>query len=122
MAERTVRVWRCLSCGESVPPDHGAEPGLRGHTRSEHAPSCDGNCRDCPVPVSCGPVVETHATLADSAVEAKLRYVEARLARVREMHEASGSLNHDNAALVRAEADAWAVLFTPTPEAPDADA
>lgn len=50
-----MRRGTCHACGERVTIDHGS-PGAYGHTRSEHDPQCDGTCRHCPVPISCGPV------------------------------------------------------------------
>lgn len=60
-------VWRCQGCGENVDPDHGDDERGRGHTRSEHDSFIDPrdgshNCRNCPIPVACGPVVREAVT------------------------------------------------------------
>lgn len=41
--------WRCQSCGKDVPD------GTTSHGRADHAPGCDGSCKNCPVEARCGP-------------------------------------------------------------------
>jgi hypothetical protein len=45
-----AEIWQCDACGEQfyVETFSHAVPG--------HSPDCDGQCRNCPVPVECGPV------------------------------------------------------------------
>lgn len=45
-----MRTGRCQGCGERVT----INLGTNGHGRSEHHPSCRGDCRQCPVQVLCG--------------------------------------------------------------------
>lgn len=47
-----MRTGLCRGCGERVKVD--APPN--GHTGMDHDPSCNGNCKYCPVLVLCGPV------------------------------------------------------------------
>lgn len=42
--------WRCDGCGEIF--NHYRF----SHSRADHAPGCDGSCRNCPVEIQCGPI------------------------------------------------------------------
>ncbi|MGQ0721045.1 MAG: hypothetical protein ACT4PE_05655 [Candidatus Eiseniibacteriota bacterium] len=53
--------WRCAGCGEYMAQG-------QSHGRADHAPGCDGSCRNCPVEVECGPVNdETDAAIRNIA-------------------------------------------------------
>lgn len=43
-------IWCCEGCGEQFYKERIS------HGRAEHTPGCDGNCRNCPVEVECGPI------------------------------------------------------------------
>ena len=49
MSEQRERIYQCEGCGKFV--DEGSS-----HGRADHAPDCDGSCRNCPIEVECGPI------------------------------------------------------------------
>ena len=51
----TLAWGKCCQCGWVGKPDHSSGDSY-GHTRSEHDYACDGECNNCPVAVSCGPM------------------------------------------------------------------
>ncbi len=55
---------KCDLCGRVV----RAEELPRSHTRTEHHPNCDGNCKEykCPMEYPCGPIKEIQESAADA--------------------------------------------------------
>jgi hypothetical protein len=50
VSEPEPEVWQCEECGEAF------DGPQFSHSRAGHAFDCNGECRNCPIEIQCGPI------------------------------------------------------------------